>query len=284
MSSTNPQHTSATDLLRAYNLRPDKKFGQNFLTDDSILARIVETAQITPQDEVLEVGPGLGNLTAHLARTAKTVTAVELDKRLIPLLEHTLAPYSNVRLVQGDILGFSPQMLALGSGYKIVANIPYYITSALIRHFIESALPPASLTLMVQKEVAQRICAQPGDLSVLALSVQLYGTPRLAFNVPAGAFYPAPEVDSAVLHVDIFQPAALTPQQTNQFFEIVKAGFSQKRKTLRNALSGGLRHTPIEIENWLEATGINPQARAETLSKENWLALCETYRDFFRKS
>jgi 16S rRNA (adenine1518-N6/adenine1519-N6)-dimethyltransferase len=284
MSSTNPQHTSATDLLRAYNLRPDKKFGQNFLTDDSILARIVETAQITPQDEVLEVGPGLGNLTAHLARTAKTVTAVELDKRLIPLLEHTLAPDSNVRLVQGDILGFSPQMLALGAGYKIVANIPYYITSALIRHFIESALPPASLTLMVQKEVAQRICAQPGDLSVLALSVQLYGTPKLAFNVPAGAFYPAPEVDSAVLHVDIFQPAALTPQQTNQFFEIVKAGFSQKRKTLRNALSGGLRHTPIEIENWLEATGINPQARAETLSKENWLALCETYREFFRKS
>ena len=182
-------------LLHRNGLRPNKRLGQNFLADDSILARVVEAADVDPQDEVLEIGPGLGSLTRHLALAARTVTAVELDRQLIPVLNEVVSRYPNVRVVQGDILNLQPGELVEEPGYLVVANIPYYITSAVIRHLLEASIRPARMVLTVQKEVAERICAQPGEMSQLALSVQVYGRPRIVGRIPAGAFYPAPQVD-----------------------------------------------------------------------------------------
>ena len=279
-------------LLRAYGLTPRKGLGQNFLADAGILQRIVQAAEIQPEDCVLEIGPGLGSLTRYLAASARKVTAVELDADLLPPLKAVLAPYENVRLIHGDILKLSPSELVDQSDYLVVANIPYYITSAVIRHLLETPLhlPPNSsnlggepergakprrVVLTIQKEVAKRICAKPGDLSLLALSVQVYGKPEIAARIPASAFHPAPKVDSAVLRIDIYpQPLIPTPV-LDIFFRLIKAGFSQKRKTLRNSLSSGLHIAPAEAESMLVSAGIDPKRRAETLSIEEWRKLCE---------
>jgi 16S rRNA (adenine1518-N6/adenine1519-N6)-dimethyltransferase len=226
---------------------------------------------------VLEIGPGLGSLTRYLAVSAHEVVAVELDPKLIPPLEAVLAPYSNARILQGDILKLSPNELIKARDYLVVANIPYYITSALIRHILESDNKPRRIVLTIQKEVAERICAEPGDMSLLALSVQVYGEPRIAANIPAAAFFPIPSVDSAVLCVDIYDRPLIELQLLETFFKLTKAGFSQKRKTLRNALSAGLRISTSEAANLLTQTGIDPQRRAETLSIEEWGKLATTF-------
>ncbi len=265
-------------LLRAHGLHPDKRLGQNFLSDDTILARVVEAAEVGPEDTVLEVGPGLGSLTRHLARSARQVTAVELDFRLVPVLSEVLARYPNAHIVQGDILRLDPADLMDQSGYLVVANIPYNITSALIRHLLEARVQPARMALTLQKEVAERICAQPGDMSQLALSVQVYGRPRIVMRIPAGAFYPAPQVDSSVLRIDLYPDPMIPTEMLESFFHLMKAGFSQKRKTLRNTLSAGLRMPPPQAAGLLQAAGIDPQRRAETLSLEEWKWLTEQYR------
>ncbi|MEJ5225793.1 MAG: rRNA adenine dimethyltransferase family protein, partial [Anaerolineales bacterium] len=177
---------NAAAVLRQFGLRPDKSLGQNFLQDPNALERIAAAAEITPQDAVLEIGPGLGSLTRYLAAAARQVTAVELDARLLPALTQTLAPFDNVRIVEGDILNVPPEALVSESGYLVVANIPYYITSAVLRHLFSFALRPRRMVLTIQREVAERICAGPGDLSLLALSVQIYGQPRIAVHIPAG--------------------------------------------------------------------------------------------------
>ncbi len=265
----------AAALLKRYGLRAHKGLGQNFLDDPSVLEAIVIAAEIQPTDIVLEIGPGLGSLTRYLAVSAKEVVAVELDEKLIPPLKAVLAPYPNVRLIHGDILKLSPKDLIPASEYLVVANIPYYITSAVIRHLLESEPKPRRIVLTVQKEVAQRICAKPSDMSLLALSVQVYGKPRLAAQIPAEAFFPAPKVDSAVLCVDIY-PAPLAKEELLEpFFKLIKAGFSQKRKTLRNSLSSGLHISPSEAMDLLTRAHIDPQRRAETLSIEEWERLCE---------
>jgi 16S rRNA (adenine1518-N6/adenine1519-N6)-dimethyltransferase len=258
------------ELLRTYGLRPDKRLGQNFLVDLSALNEVFEAAEIDAQASVLEIGPGLGSLTRLLARRARRVVAVELDANLLPPLYQVLAPYSNVEIVQGDILAHDPARLMGEAGYRVVANIPYYITSALIRHLLEASLKPQRLVLTVQREVAERICARPGDLSLLALSVQVYGNPQIAARIPAGAFYPAPKVDSAVVRVDLSDQPAIPPVDLEAFFLLAKAGFSQKRKTLRNALAGGLHLEKAQASELLEAAGIDPKRRAETLSLEEW--------------
>ena len=269
---------NAAAMLKHYGLRAHKGLGQNFLQDPLALERIVEAAEIQPSDHVLEIGPGLGSLTRYLAASAKEVVAVELDGNLLPPLTAILSPYDNVRIIHGDILKLSPGELIDVSDYIVVANIPYYITSAVIRHLLESDKKPRRIVLTVQREVAQRICAKPGDMSLLALSVQVYGKPGIAARIPAGAFFPAPKVDSAVLSVDIYPSPLIQPELLDTFFKLIKAGFRQKRKTLRNALSSGLHISSTEAENLLTRSNINPQRRAETLNMEEWKSLTKQLR------
>ncbi len=260
----------AAAVLKRYGLRPDKKLGQNFLQDSSALEKIVNSAEIRSDDCVLEIGPGLGSLTRYLADSARSVTAVELDPDLIPPLKAILTPHPNVRIIHGDILELSISNLVEQPGYIAAANIPYNITSAIIRHLLESEPRPRRIVLTIQKEVAERICAKPGDLSLLALSVQVYGSPRIVAKIPAGAFYPAPNVDSAILRVDIYNEPIIQRENLPRFFKFIRAGFGQKRKTLRNSLAAGLHIKPTEAEAMLVSAGIDPMRRAETLSLEEW--------------
>jgi 16S rRNA (adenine1518-N6/adenine1519-N6)-dimethyltransferase len=267
-----------SELMRRYDLHPSKGLGQNFLQDKRALQKIIHAANLEPEESVLEIGAGLGSLTRYLALSAQSVTAVELDQRLFPALENVLAPYKNVRLVQGDILKLDPADLMEKRDYVVVANIPYYITSLVLRHLLEAGQPARRLVLTVQKEVAERICAGTGRMSLLALSVQVYGKPAISTTIPAEAFYPAPKVDSAVISIEIYSEPVIPGNRLETFFTLTKAGFSQKRKTLRNALSGGLRMSPAESEELLAAAGIDPQRRAETLSLDEWGNLITEFR------
>lgn len=262
-------------LLRDYNIRLKKSLGQNFLVSPQALQQVVSSADITDEDTVLEIGAGLGSLTRHLAGRASRVVTVEIDERLIPPLQEVLAPFPNVELVQGDILEINPGDLVTAPGYLVVANIPYYITSAIIRHLVEADLKPRLLVLTVQREVAKRICAGPGEMSLLAISVQVYGEPRVAARIPAEAFYPAPKVDSRVVRIDLFAEPLADDQTLGVLFRLAKAGFSQRRKTLRNSVSGGLGWPTEQVETLCRQGEIDPQRRAETLSVEEWLRLAK---------
>lgn len=264
-------------LLRAHGINPKKSLGQNFLLDQAALRKITEAAEIPAGGEVLEIGPGLGSLTRYLARAAGRVVAVELDDKLIPILQEVLRDTPGVEIIHGDILQQDPARLMGNPGYRVVANIPYYITSAVIRHLLEARIQPACMVLTMQKEVAERICATPGEMSLLALSVQVYGEAKVVARIPAGAFFPPPAVDSLVLRVDILPTPRIPVGQLGVFFQLIKAGFSQKRKTLRNSLSGGLGSKPQAVEEKLKAAGIDPQRRAETLSIEEWKDLTEGF-------
>lgn len=271
------QRLDVPGLLRQYDLRPNKALGQNFLLDESALKRVIEIANVTSQDTVLEIGSGVGSLTRYLARAARCVIAVELDEGLLPPLEYVLKPFPNVRIIQGDILALDTAQLVPTPGYLVVANIPYYITSALIRHLLESPCQPSRLVLTIQKEVAQRICAAPGDLSLLALSVQVYGHPYIAAHISAASFFPPPKVDSSILRVDLYPTPCIPYPLLDAFFRLSKAGFSQKRKTLRNALAGGLAWSTTQANELLQVAGIDPFRRAETLSLDEWHRLTIAY-------
>ena len=260
-------------LLRRYQIHPHKGLGQNFLVDDDALRRIVGIAGIKRTDEVLEIGAGIGNLTRYLTAYAHKVIAVEIDSQLIPVLKEMLKYSTNVEIIQGDILSIELADLPLHSGFKVVANIPYYLTSALIRKLLESPLHPNRLVLTLQREVAERICAQPGDMSLLALSVQVYGLPSIVEHLPAEAFYPSPKVDSCVVLIDRYKEPVIPQENLNTYFRLAKAGFSNKRKTMRNSLSAGLSMPANQIELMLTVNGIDPKRRAETLSLEEWATL-----------
>jgi len=268
---------SITSLFQRYNLRPDKSLGQNFLTDPAILEKILQIAGVSEDDEVLEIGAGLGHLTAVLAKAARSVTAVEIDPRFIPVLEELQGSFPNIRLVQGDILQLDPAELIEKDGYLVVANIPYYITSRIIRNLLESGRVPREIILTIQYEVARRICDQSGKLSLLALSVHMYGHPSLEARIPAGAFLPVPKVDSAVIKIDLHPQPLLPEPLRTEFFEVVKAGFTHNRKTLRNSLSKGLRWPADKAEKLLESAGIDPGRRAETILMDEWLELTRRY-------
>ena len=262
--------------MAKYHLKPHKGLGQNFLSDDNVLAGIADAAGIPAHAAVLEVGPGLGSLTRHLGERAERVVAVELDKDLVPVLRRELADQSNIEIVEGDILAFSPDEYFSDGDYYVAANIPYYITSAVIRHLLEGKARPKRLALTVQKEVAERICAAPGKLSLLALSVQVYGKADIPMIIPASAFYPEPKVDSAVVRIELYDEPLIPADEMDDFFALAKAGFGQKRKTLRNALSSNLHKTPAEIDGWLQSAGIDPMRRAETLTIPEWKSLLES--------
>jgi len=268
---------SAASLLRKFDLVPHKGLGQNFLDDVAILERIVASAELSPDAAVLEIGPGLGGLTTALAQHTRRVVAVELDRHLIPVLQEVCAARNNIEIVQGDILKLDPDALLREKEYVVVANIPYNITSAIIRHLLEARCKPGRIVLTVQKEVALRICATPGDYSLLALSVQVYGKPSIRMRIPAGAFYPPPKVDSAVVRVDVYPQPLIPPEMMDTFFTLAKAAFSQKRKTLRNALSAGLGCPGSKAAELLQSAGIDPQRRAQTISIEEWQELVKRY-------
>ncbi len=266
-------------MLRDYGLRPRKGLGQNFLVEETFLERIVAVAEVADMDEVLEIGAGLGSLTRHLAAAAGRVCAVEMDDRFLPVLKKILKDFSNVILVNADIMEMQPQEWLEQPDYLVVANIPYYLTSALIRRLLEAPLKPRRMVLTIQKEVAQRICAQPGDLSLLALSVQVFGSPRIALQIPAGAFYPVPKVDSAVLVVDLFAQPLIPQPDLEVFFRLLKTAFTHKRKMLHNALSAYNGLGSEGAQRLLETAGIDPRRRAQTLSLSEWGNLVHACRE-----
>jgi 16S rRNA (adenine1518-N6/adenine1519-N6)-dimethyltransferase len=263
-------------LLREAGLRPRKSLGQNFLVQESDLARVAAEADLRPQDIVLEIGAGIGNLTRHLAFSARRVIAVEIDPALLPILRKVLGGYANVSIVAGDILALPLEQVVgeeAADGYKVAANIPYYITSAVIRRLMEAAARPSRIVLTVQKEVAERICALPGNMNLLALGVQYYGKPVIAGTIAADSFYPVPDVDSAIVCIDLAGGVERDPALTGKLFRIARAGFSQKRKKLRNTISGGLRLGAAVVERALSEAGVDPARRPETVSVEEWVRI-----------
>jgi len=226
------------NLLRRSGLRARKRLGQHFLIDDDVQHQILSAAELTTDDTVLEVGPGLGIMTRELARKVRRVIAIELDDKLAAFLKHEMASLPNVTIINQDILKVDPaSLLSEPEPYKVVANLPYYITSPVLRHFLEAAIKPGLMVVMVQKEVAEIIAAGPGKRSLLSISVQLYGQPRIISQVPARAFHPSPEVDSAILRVDLYPKPAVAVDDTKSFFETVRAGFASPRKQLANSLA-----------------------------------------------
>ncbi len=278
-SSTIPPLNTA-DLLQKYGLRPKKKLGQNFLQDPNILEKIVRIAEVSKEDTVLEIGAGLGSLTRHLAASAKEVIAVEIDKNIIPALNDSLSGYTNTTVIKDDMLEVIPSEIINTPEYLVVANIPYYITSAILRHLLENEPRPSRMVLTIQKEVAKRICTPEGKkMSLLALSIQVYGNPEIAGKIPAGAFYPPPKVDSAIIRINLYKEPRIPSSSLDNFFQLAKAGFSQKRKTLRNALAGGLRISTAETEALLRSAEIDPRRRAETLNLDEWGNLNRKWRE-----
>ncbi len=260
-------------ILRRHGLRPNKDFGQHLLVDRAALEAIVVAAEVGPGDTVLEVGAGMGVLTAALAERAGRVVAVELEREILPALRETTERFANVELLPRNLLEVRPEELFGQAPYKLVANLPYYITAPALRHFLEAANRPTRLVVMVQREVAERLVAAPGDLSLLGVSVQFYGKPSLVRGVSADSFYPPPKVDSAIVRVDVYPEPPLDPATRDLLFGIVRAGFAERRKQLHNTLARHLKAPRATIESWLAAAGIDPTRRAETLSVEDWIRL-----------
>lgn len=261
-------------LLRQSGLKAKKGLGQHFLIDEKALETIIIAAELSPEDIVIEVGPGLGVLTIELARRAGKVIAVELDTKLASLLKRRLASLPNVNIVNADILKVSPtQLLGEENNYKVVANLPYYVTSPILHYFVEASPKPSLMVVMVQKEVGIAIAASPGKMSLLAVSLQVYSKPKIISYVSSQSFYPPPKVDSAIVRFDLFPEPAVKIADIDGFFKVVRCGFSSPRKQLRNSLAHGLEVKPAEVGLLLEKARIEPQRRAETLSLEEWARL-----------
>ena len=275
--------------LRQFDLKVRKGLGQHFLIDGDVLELITSAAELASTDVIMEVGPGLGILTKELARQAGWVVAVELDSKLAVTLERTLASFGNVSIINKDVLQVDPDDLlqeqktrfppVINSpfSYKVVANLPYYITSPVLRHFLEALVKPQIMVVMVQKEVAEAIVAEPGRMSVLSISVQFYGEPRIISYVPARCFYPAPEVDSAILRIDLYSQPAVAVTDERGFINLVQAGFSASRKQIVNSLAQGLGLLKAEVLPLLEKADIAPRRRAETLALEEWARLWQVF-------
>jgi 16S rRNA (adenine1518-N6/adenine1519-N6)-dimethyltransferase len=268
-------------LLRRYDIRAKKGLAQHFLVDEKVLETILDAAALSPTDTVIEVGPGLGIMTGELAKRAGWVIAIELDNRLADILHETL-PYENVVILNEDVLGTDPAALLKGrapgfppalNSYKVVANLPYYITSPVLRHFLEAPVKPETMVVMVQKEVAEAITAEAGQRSVLSIGIQFYGRPSIVANVPAASFFPPPEVDSAVMKIDVYRQPPVDVDNVEGFFKLVRAGFRAARKQVANSLVQGLGLPKTEILDLLEKAKIDPQRRAETFSLPEWANL-----------
>jgi len=267
-------------LLEKHGLKPLKRFGQNFLIDKDLPRKLVATAEISVQDTVLEIGPGIGAITQALAQKAKWVVAIEKDRNMVEILKETLKDFNNIEVIEADIRKLNFQNYKLKTtNYKLVGNLPFYLTAPVIRQFLESAetRPPLTMTLVVQKEVAQRICAKPPRMSILANAVQFYADPEIISVISKKSFWPQPEVDAAIIKIAPKTQNVQTPDVCT-FFKIVKAGFSHPRKQLLNNLAQGLKKSREEITAWLQKNNVSPQQRAETLSVSNWLNLAKSFK------
>ena len=263
-------------ILKSFNLRMSKRLGQNFLIDGTIVQGIVDAAGISAGEKVLEIGPGIGTLTQGLAEAGASVTAVELDKKLPAVLAHTLAGYENVKIVPGDILKVNiPEIMGEGR-FKVVANLPYYITTPIVMALLEQRLPISRMVTMVQKEVAQRMVASPGgkEYGALSVAVQYYTIPSIVLDVPPRSFIPAPEVDSVVICCEVREKPAVDVMDEKMFFRVVKAAFGQRRKTFNNALkSMGIDKEQVQLV--LQAADIDGTRRGETLSLQEFAAVAD---------
>ncbi len=258
------------NILEKYHIKPNKFLGQNFLINEHILDKIAETAKISKKDTAVEIGPGIGNLTKKLCAASKEVIAIEKDKNLINILKNELSEFRNLKIIQEDALKIDISKI-LPKKYKVVANIPYYITAPIIRKFLEAESKPETITLLIQKEVAQRICSLPPKMNLLALSVQIYGKPKIIDIVKRGNFWPVPKVDSAILQIsDIKNPKNI---DLKKLFKIIKIGFSQPRKQLLNNLVSGLSLPKEKITEILKNLGISEKSRPENLSISNWIKI-----------
>ncbi|MGN8831498.1 16S rRNA (adenine(1518)-N(6)/adenine(1519)-N(6))-dimethyltransferase RsmA [Selenomonas montiformis] len=274
-----------THILKAFGLHMSKKLGQNFLIDAGIVQGIVDAAQIHPGDHVLEIGPGIGTLTQGLAEAGADVTAVELDKKLPAVLAETLKAYDRVRIVPGDILKVDIPALMGQEPFKVVANLPYYITTPILMTLLERRLPITMMVTMVQKEVAERMTARPGSRSYGALSVavQYYTEPEIVLNVPPRSFIPAPEVDSVVIACRVRSVPAVKVSEEKMFFRVVRAAFGQRRKTLANALRGG-GFPKEQVRAAMERAQMDPQRRGETLSLEEFGRLADAFAELAKNA
>ena len=267
-------------ILNRFKLRADKKLGQNFLIDEQVVRQIVAAAELSEADAVLEVGPGIGTLTQGLAESKAQVVAVELDTRLLPVLATTLEGYDNVRVVHGDILKVDIMEEVGVPNFKVCANLPYYITTPIIFALLEKRLPMERLVAMVQKEVAERMAAQPGgkDYGALSVAIQYYTEPEIAFIVPPTSFIPAPAVDSAVIVCKRREKPPVEVCDEALFFRVVKAAFSLRRKMLSNSLKNmGIKSE--QVAKWLELAGVDGKRRAETLSLEDFAKLTNSFNE-----
>ncbi|MEE8471549.1 MAG: 16S rRNA (adenine(1518)-N(6)/adenine(1519)-N(6))-dimethyltransferase RsmA [Dehalococcoidia bacterium] len=272
----------AQNLLKQFGLRPKKGLGQHFLVDAEVLGHVVAAAELGPRDVVVEVGPGLGTLTRELAGVAAQVFAIELDTRMARALRQILAPLSNVSVVNADALALVPAELLADYPpsqfrYKVVANLPYYITSPVLRHFLAASPKPSLMVVMVQKEVAQAIVAPVGKVGVLGLIVQFYGRPRIETYVSGGSFYPVPKVDSAVLRIDVHEHPPVSVSDEEAFFQLIIAGFAAPRKQIRNSLALGLGLLAGEVADRLEGIGIASSRRPQTLTLGEWARVWEVF-------
>ena len=277
----NPQNT--IEILKKFDVHFQKKFGQNFLIDSHVLDKIIRAADIRKEDGVLEVGPGIGTMTQYLCENAGRVLCVEIDKALLPILEYTLADYDNVNVINGDILKQDIWKLARkyndGKPFKVVANLPYYITTPIIMGFLENDSPISSITVMVQKEVAERMQAEPGTKAygALSLAVQYYSKPYLAANVPMNCFMPRPNVASAVISLERYDEPPVKTKDEKLMFELIRASFQVRRKTLWNGIkiSNSLNYTREEIEKVLTDMGLDVNVRGETLNLVQFAELAD---------
>jgi len=278
-------------LLRQYGFRPKKRLGQHFLIDKAVLERILAAAKLSPGDIVIEVGPGLGILTEGLARRGARIIAVELDSKLVTLLKKRLAALSDVKIVHADILKVTPWQLLqdnlpateLVRGYKVIANLPYYITSPVLSHFLEAQSRPSEMVVMVQEEVGEAIAAAPGKMRLLSVKAQFYSKPAIISRVPAVSFYPPPKVDSVILRLAVYSRPPIEVSDVASFFDIVMHGFSSPRKQLRNSLAHSLQMSPSQVASLLEQARIEAKRRAETLSLEEWRELWKTFAPFTKR-
>mgnify|MGYP004510856149 CR=1 FL=1 len=278
---SNPQAT--IEVLKKHQFTFQKKFGQNFLIDPHVLDKIISAAEITKEDFVLEIGPGIGTMTQYLAEAAREVTAVEIDRNLIPILSETLSAYDNVQIINEDVLKLDLAALAKerngGKPIKVVANLPYYITTPIIMGLFEGGVPIESITVMVQKEVAMRMQAGPGtkDYGALSLAVQYYAEPYLAANVPPNCFMPRPNVGSAVIRLTRYAEPAVKAKDEKLMFALIRASFNQRRKTLQNGLNNSqeLSFTKEQIAEAIEKMGLSPSVRGEALTLEQFAKLSD---------
>ena len=262
-------------LCQEYNLVPQKSKGQNFLFDDNIVKKIIAAADLNAQDTVLEIGPGLGVLTDYLIKGAGQVVAVELDKKLLAHLKKRYLKVNNLKIMEGDILKLSISDLNLKPDYKIVANLPYNITSNFIRKFLESNNPPREMIIMVQKEVAKRLAAQKGEMSLLSVAAQFYAEVKILFEVSRNSFWPSPRVDSTV--IKFIRKSSPTKAEPKLFFRLVKIGFSAKRKQLQNNLVNGFHLEKDQAKAILQKSGLNEKIRPQDLELSDWLKILENF-------